>query len=96
MSDFQPNLIDKVSDLLESNNVDPSTVVEVSRLLLKADGVLDEGDRDLRIVVTGNPVDGFAFYGPITKSEAAERDFGSEISSDWWIVELDSLPSEVW
>ena len=92
--EFKSNLIDKMSDLLESNNVNAQTVVDVARVLLKADNALDASDEDLRVVVTGNPVDGFAFYGPITKDEAGERDFGSEISSDWWIVELDTLPNE--
>ena len=41
------------------------------------------------IVVTGNPVDGFVFYGPWDNSDAAVD--GAEdmrLAGDWWIAPL--------
>jgi hypothetical protein len=42
--------------------------------------------------VVGNPVDGIAFYGPITDIEEAnpiiERHFNND---EWWLAELQDL-----
>lgn len=40
------------------------------------------------IAVTGNPVDGFFFYGPFPSPEAATEWGEREGQTDWWITEL--------
>ena len=41
------------------------------------------------IVITGNPVDGFIFYGPFKSSEDA-IDYGeNDVFGEWWIAEIE-------
>lgn len=45
------------------------------------------------ILISGNPVDGFSYYGPFLSSESAIN-FGDRIfDGDWWIVAVEK-PSE--
>lgn len=37
------------------------------------------------LLITGNPVDGFTYYGPYNSSEAA-ADAGEQTGADWWII----------
>lgn len=44
---------------------------------------------DTFIIMTGNPVDGFSFYGSYPSREEAAEDATVNITqADWWIVEL--------
>lgn len=41
------------------------------------------------IIITGNPVDGHAFFGPFEDSNAAvEAANAAILEPDWWIAEL--------
>ena len=43
------------------------------------------------IIVTGNPVDGFSFYGLYaTRDEAIEAAEKAKLEDNWWIAKLDS------
>jgi len=47
------------------------------------------------LIVSGNPVHGFKYYGPFESSEAAikvaEKFLHSDFMSDeWWVTELES------
>lgn len=46
-----------------------------------------------RIVITGNPVDGFAYHGPFESEEEAQEWAENECQDDWWVAPLAS-PSE--
>lgn len=41
----------------------------------------------LTIVVMGNPIDGFRFYGPWEVREDAEA-WGEGAEDDWWLFDL--------
>lgn len=44
----------------------------------------------IHIVMVGNPVDGFRFFGPFKTWEHA-NDFAAQgIDSEWWIVKLEA------
>ena len=46
----------------------------------------------LHIVVTGNPVDGFAFYGPFKTAEHANEEADEAFRhEEWWIAPLQAL-----
>lgn len=47
----------------------------------------DNGDSDFWIIIVGNPVDGFIFYGPFGSHEQAIS-VGEYIDADWWIAQL--------
>lgn len=40
------------------------------------------------IVIAGNPVDGFNYFGPFDDNESAEEWAESNISDSWWITEI--------
>lgn len=42
---------------------------------------------DPRIVVAGNPVDGFTFHGPFDGPEAADA-WAEDMQDDWWMAKL--------
>lgn len=42
-----------------------------------------------KIIVTGNPVDGFEFYGPFA---VLDDDTCNEFEGDWWVARLWPLP----
>lgn len=42
------------------------------------------------IIITGNPVDGFSFYGPYEEYKDASKAVES-IKVEWWIAELGTL-----
>jgi hypothetical protein len=46
------------------------------------------------IVVIGNPVDGFSFFGPFESFEDAEW-FGDRVDGEWWITDLTPLSSSL-
>lgn len=39
------------------------------------------------IIIHGNPVDGFEFYGPFLSTEYATA-FGERLGGEWWLKEL--------
>lgn len=43
-----------------------------------------------KIVVTGNPVDGFHYYGPFSDDEVDVGYFDFE--ADWWVAKVSPLP----
>lgn len=43
---------------------------------------------DSHMVCTGNPGDGFSYYGPFPGLEEAERWADAEVQGDWWVIEL--------
>lgn len=45
------------------------------------------GTAETHIVVTGNPIDGLAFFGPHATHEEAEE-AAARIDGNWWIAEL--------
>lgn len=42
----------------------------------------------LKIVVTGNPTDGFVYHGPFREFT---DDIEASLEGDWWVAELDSI-----
>ena len=40
------------------------------------------------IVIAGNPVDGFIYYGPYDTFEAACDDHDTPGDHEWWVAEL--------
>ena len=55
---------------------------------------MEVGKVKSHIVGSGNPVNGFQFYGPFEGHEAALDWVDLNLDSDWWIVELEN-PEEV-
>jgi hypothetical protein len=47
--------------------------------------------RVLTIVVTGNPVDGFAMHGPFHDTEQATEWAESSLRGDWWLADLTAV-----
>lgn len=44
------------------------------------------------IIVAGNPVDGFVFYGPYQERDDAVHDAeNGHLNGDWWIAELEPV-----
>lgn len=43
----------------------------------------------MKIIITGNPVDGFLFHGPFVDPERASTYLLDFIGADWWIADLD-------
>jgi hypothetical protein len=41
------------------------------------------------IIVTGNPVDGFKFFGPFSDREAAVQDWNDLSEGDWWVATVE-------
>jgi len=40
------------------------------------------------IIVTGNPVDGFTFYGTANGSDAVDAASRAVLEADWWVAPL--------
>lgn len=50
---------------------------------------------DAFIIVAGNPVDGFKYYGTYPDRESAAEAASVEISdTEWWIAELQPLSND--
>lgn len=48
----------------------------------------------MHIVLVGNPVDGFSFFGPFTTSdEAATWAEAAPLNDDWWVAPLNAQES---
>lgn len=47
-----------------------------------------EGLRDMDIIVTGNPVDGYTFHGPFTDTDTALA-WAERCGESWWLAVLD-------
>lgn len=46
------------------------------------------------IVITGNPISGFAFYGPWSERGDAIDWAQAEVEADWWIASLNPARPE--
>jgi hypothetical protein len=44
----------------------------------------------MHIVVAGNPIDGFEFYGPFRTEPDAIEWAGENLDGDWWTASLSS------
>ena len=45
---------------------------------------------NIKIVVAGNPIDGFEFFGPYPHDHAFDEDnaLHRQLDGDWWITEV--------
>lgn len=53
-----------------------------------------EAQMGLHIIVTGNPVDGFEFYGPFNNGVEATEEGTANLDTDWWTARLLSWDSK--
>lgn len=45
------------------------------------------------IVIFGDPIDGFMFYGPFEGQQKASEWAESQAASDWWIAPIEAVES---
>lgn len=45
-------------------------------------------DTEARIVVVGDPVEGFSFHGPFASTDTAVEWADAECDADWWVAPL--------
>ena len=81
-------------DALEKEWAENGQTEEALALLYRArDAMADvvtlaEPAEPLRVIIAGNPLDGFRYCGPFADADAAVR-YGDRLEPDWWLAQLD-------
>lgn len=89
-----PRVVWKIGDRFDETrtvvDIQPESADEVS-LDLSDGSVVVTCNPTPHVVISGNPVDGFAYYGPFEDSQTAIASAETITEADWWIAELKAV-----